>query len=366
LTRGEPRTVFAALSGGVDSSTAAALLVQQGYEVHGITMCVSAPRDDDEAGDDDSGPTTSVDLARQVCSVLGIPFHLVDLRRQFRETVVDYLCESYLHGITPNPCIVCNQYIKFGALMQAARDLGAQYLATGHYAQVHDRGGEYELRRAVDRNKDQSYMLYRLGQSELAATMFPVGGLVKAEVRAMAQQMGLPTAQRAESQDLCFVQGGDYRRLLQARWPASLRPGSIVDAKGKVLGQHQGIAAYTIGQRQGLGLAAAAPLYVLKIDVENNVLVVGPQSAAGSTELIAEQVHYVSGDLPSQAVSVVAKVRYRAGEAGARLVPVTERTARVIFEEPQFAVTPGQSVVFYQGDVVLGGGVIVSTLSAEE
>jgi tRNA-uridine 2-sulfurtransferase len=358
--------VFVALSGGVDSSTAAALLVQQGYQVHGITMCVSARREGGEAGADDRSSTTSVSLARQVCSVLGIPFHLVDLSRQFRETVADYLCESYLQGITPNPCIVCNRYIKFGALLQAARDLGAQCLATGHYAQVRELGGAYQLWRSVDRNKDQSYMLYRLGQSELAVTMFPVGGLVKTEVRAVARQMGLPTAQAAESQDLCFVQGGDYRHLLQTRWPESLRPGPIVDAEGRVLGQHRGIAAYTIGQRQGLGLAAATPLYVLKIDVEHNVLVVGPRSAASSIGLLAEQVHYVCGVVPPQPVSVMAKVRYRAGEAGARLVPVTERTARVVFEAPQFAVAPGQSVVFYQGDVVLGGGVIVSTLPAKE
>ncbi len=352
--------VAVALSGGVDSSTAAALLVRQGYEVQGITARLWSGTEGPETVSGMPRSQRAIRSAERVCAALGIPFQVVDLGQMFKEVVADYVFDSYARGETPNPCVVCNRRIKFGALWRIAQDLGADYLATGHYARVRQQSGQYQLLRGADSSKDQSYMLYLLDQPDLSRTLFPVGGYTKREVRAMAQQMNLPTASQSESQDLCFASDGDYRNLLEQHRPDAVRQGPIFDQRGELVGHHGGIGFYTVGQRQGLGLTWTEPLYVLEIDPSRNALIVGPRSAGFASELIARQVHYISGHAPSNPGSITAKIRYQSRDARAVLIPVSAQIVRVIFDDPQFAITPGQSVVFYQDDVVLGGGVIAS------
>jgi len=349
-----------ALSGGVDSSTAAALLVQQGYEVSGVMMRLWATHYQGEFPANRCCSPSAIADACQVCALLGIPFHLVNLEEEFKAQVVDYFCDSYARGRTPNPCLACNREIKFKALLHLAFGLGAEYLATGHYARIRSRKGEYQLLRGIDEEKDQSYVLYMLGQEELPHLLFPVGHFTKRQVRAMAAKYNLPTADRGESQDVCFVHDGDYRGFVAQQRPETVRPGPIVDLQGHVLGEHRGVAFYTVGQRQGLGIAAAHPLYVLQIDSTRNALVVGPKAALLRCELLAEQISFVAANPPPHAISITAKIRYKAKEAPATLILLPGQMAKVIFSDPQPAITPGQGVVFYQGDVVLGGGIIAS------
>ena len=358
--------VAVALSGGVDSSTAAVLLIQHGYQVVGVTMRLWAVPDADPLRVSCSSFPDAVDDARRVCALLGIPFHVVDLEAEFKARVVGYFCDSYALGRTPNPCLVCNPEIKFGALLRIVREWGVDYLATGHYARIRSQDGQYQLLRAADRHKDQSYVLYALGQEELPRLLFPLGDHNKRQVRAMAAALGLPTAGKAESQDACFLSHGDYRAFLARERPETVRPGPILDLQGRVLGKHGGVAFYTVGQRQGLGLPAPHPLYVVEIDPARNALVVGPKAALFRSELLAEDVHFVAGYPPPQPISITAKIRYKAPEAAATLVPLPEEKARVLFAAPQPAITPGQGVVFYQDDIVIGGGIITSTISAED
>jgi len=349
-----------ALSGGVDSSTAAALLVQQGYQVIGLTMRLWATHYRGDLPDNRCCSSVAVSDARRVCEQLSIPFHLIDLEQEFKQHVVEYFCDSYALGRTPNPCLACNRHVKFGALLELAVELGAQRLATGHYARIRENNGQYQLLKGADPQKDQSYVLYMLGRDELPHLMFPLGDYTKQQVRAMARAHNLPTADKAESQDACFVTDGDYRAFLAQHRPDTVRPGPILDQDGQVLGKHRGIAFYTIGQRQGLGIAAAHPLYVLKIDSLHNALVVGPKAAVFRTSLYAEDVYFVAGRPPQGTVSITAKIRYKAPEAPAALSPMPGQRARVDFDGPQPAITPGQGVVFYQGEIVLGGGIISS------
>ena len=352
-----------ALSGGVDSSTAAALLVEQGHEVIGVMMRLWATHSQGEFPENPCCSASAVADARQVCALLGIPFHLVDLEDAFRKEVVDYFCDSYALGRTPNPCVACNRHIKFKMLLHMALDLGVEYLATGHYARIRLHNGEYDLLKGIDEEKDQAYVLYMLGQKELSHLLFPLGSYTKRQVRAIARDRGLPTADRVESQDVCFAQ--DYRHFVAQQRPGTKRPGPILDRQGQVLGEHRGIAFYTIGQRRGLGISAADPLYVLEIDAASNSLTVGPKAALLRQALLAEQVSFVAQIPPSHAVSITAKIRYKAKEASATLIPLPGQAAKVVFVDPQPAVTPGQAVVFYQGDVVLGGGIIASTSPVE-
>jgi tRNA-specific 2-thiouridylase len=311
------------------------------------------------------GTPAAVEDARQVCAVLGIPFQLVNLEEEFRARVVGYFCDNYALGRTPNPCLVCNREIKFKALLRIIREWGADYLATGHYARIRFRDGQYQLLRGVDSRKDQSYVLYSLGQEELPRLLFPLGDYSKHQVRAMAATFGLPTADRAESQDACFLSHGDYRVFLARERPETMRPGPILDSQGHVLGEHRGVAFYTVGQRQGMRLAAAHPLYVVEIDPARNALIVGPKAALLCRELFAEEVHFVAGHPPLQPVRITAKIRYKAPEAVATLIPLPEQKARVTFTAPQPAITPGQGVVFYQDEVVIGGGIITFTTPTE-
>lgn len=352
--------VVVAMSGGVDSSVVAALLVEAGYDVVGVMMRLWAAYGTDTAANRCCTPE-AVDVSRQVCALLGIPFHLVDLEEAFREAVVEPFCAEYAAGRTPNPCVVCNRAIKFNALLQWACDTaGARFLATGHYARVTHDGEGYHLLRGLDQTKDQSYMLYRLGQRELRHVLFPLGELHKPHVRELAHRRGLPAAGRPESQEICFVPGRDYRDFLRERMPDAFQPGPIIHLEdGRVLGQHVGLPAYTVGQRGGLGIAWTHPLYVVRLDPARNALIVGPDEALWQREVYVADVSYVAGHPPPAPMSVVAKVRYLAPAAPATLEPLPDGRVHLVFDEAQRAITPGQAAVFYQDQEVVGGGTIV-------
>lgn len=343
------------MSGGVDSSLSAALLQEAGYEVIGVSMQLWC---EETHGLSSSHPTCcsvqDIGDARRVCQLLDIPFYMINVETQFQACVVDYFCHEYAHGRTPNPCIACNQQIKFDLLLHRVLSMGVEHLATGHYARIENSGDEYRLLKGADPFSDQSYFLYTLGQQELPHLLFPVGGYLKSQVRRMAAERGLPVADKPKSQDLCFVPHGNYEDFIKGY--LSPVPGEIVDTGGKVLGTHRGIAFYTIGQRTGLGLALGERLYVLAIDADNNVLVVGPEEKLFVSTLYATKASFVCGK-PQQPVAAKAKIRYRSPETSAMLQP-REDGVEVQFLKPQRAVTPGQAVVFYQGDEVLGGGVI--------
>jgi tRNA-specific 2-thiouridylase len=350
--------VVIAMSGGVDSSTAAALLVRQGHQVTGLMLRLWS-----EPGLEDSNRCCSPDamqLARRAAAQLDIPFYVLDAREPFRSQVVQFFLDEYAAGRTPNPCLECNRRIRWGLLLDHARDLGADFLATGHYARLQEApdGRTLQLLRACDRSKDQSYVLYSLNQEQLAHTLFPLGGLQKSEVRSLAQGFGLPSARRADSQDLCFLAGGDYRAFLRRNAPGSMIPGPIRTRDGRTLGEHRGLADYTIGQRKGLGLALGQPLYVLEKQVEEHVLIVGPLSELGASELVARQVTWIEGRTPCQPFRAEVKTRYTARPAWAEVTPLGEATAAVKLDQPGRDVTPGQAVVFYDGERVLGGGLI--------
>ena len=358
-TKRAPRTrVVVAMSGGVDSSVAAALLVEEGHDVIGVMMRLWAEDETNDAAPNRCCSPEAMDGARQVCYNLGIPFYVVDFRRPFREKVVDYFLTDYAQGRTPNPCVACNQRIKFDLLLQWALALDARFLATGHYARAQAGNGQYHLLEGLDLQKDQSYVLYMLGQRHLRHLLLPLGVHEKKHVRAMADERGLPTASRPESQELCFVQGNDYRRFLRRHRPEAFTPGPIVNTAREILGQHKGLPCYTIGQRKGMGIAAAKPLYVLRLDLPNNTLIVGGRSQLGRRELLAVRTNYVSGRVANEPSRIEAKIRYKAVRAPARLLPTANEEATVVFDQPQRDITPGQSVVFYRGQEVLGGGVI--------
>jgi tRNA-specific 2-thiouridylase len=348
-----------AMSGGVDSSTAALLLVEQGHEVIGVMMRLWAePVADERSAHNRCCSPEAVAEARRVADQLDMPFYLINFAHPFRHQVVDYFVREYSRGRTPNPCLMCNRHIKFGRLLAQARAMGADYLATGHYARICRTEGRARLLRGRDGRKDQSYMLYMLGQEELSHAIFPLGDYTKRQVRDLAAARGLVVASRPESQDLCFVADGDYRRFLRAHAPDALRAGPIVDRSGRVLGEHEGFPFYTIGQRRGLGISADEPLYVLELDPERNAVVVGVAEELGRRELLAEEVSYVAGEPSPGPLRVTAKIRYRAHEAPASWIPQGGGRARVVFDRHQRDITPGQGVVAYQGEALIGGGVI--------
>lgn len=354
--------VVAAMSGGVDSSVAAYLLQEQGYEVLGLTMDLFDVHRSKcgEAGTKSCCGWKAKEDASRVAAALGIPFYVVDLRREFEETVVGDFCREYELGRTPNPCVRCNEHIKFRALFERARKLGAELVATGHYARI-VRGagsGRYELRQGIDRNKDQSYFLYSLGQEQLAASLFPVGGLTKEEVRRTARKLGLVVADKPESQEICFVPDKDYAAFVASRSPEALEPGAILDVEGRVLGRHKGVIHYTIGQRKGMGIAALKPLYVLAIDAGRRAVIVGPNEELYRTEMAVDRVNFVAIDRLRETRRFKVKIRYRHAEAPALIIPEGADKVRVVFDKPQRAITPGQSAVFYDGDAVIGGGII--------
>ncbi len=354
----DPRhtTVVVALSGGVDSAVAAALLVQQGYRV--LAAMLRLWTDPFAPGENACCTLEAQDLARQVAHQLGIPFHVVDAQALFRREVVEPFLESHLHALTPNPCVLCNRRVRWRLLLDWAQEHGAAFLATGHYARLRPLpDGRVQLLRGRDRRKDQSYVLAWLTQAQLRRTLFPLGDLTKAEVRRLAADFGLPVAQRRESQDLCFLGGGDYRDFLRRYRPEVVQPGPILSPTGERLGIHQGLAFYTIGQRRGLGIAAPEPLYVLDKDPQRNALIVGPARALGFVALEAEQVNWILGAPPPQDVfRAQVKIRYKAPPAPATVERLAADVIRVRFDQPLRDITPGQAAVLYDGEVCLGAG----------
>jgi tRNA-specific 2-thiouridylase len=352
--------VVVAMSGGVDSSVAAALLLEQGYNVIGITLNLWPESDSAEAESRHSACCSldAVGDARQVADKLGIPHYTLNVRDLFDRTVIQNFLEEYQAGRTPNPCVRCNRYVKFEGLLAKARALGAQYLATGHYARIgRSADGRFSLHKALDPTKDQSYALCFLTQEQLAHTLFPLGESTKAEVREIAAHLGLATATKPESQEICFVPG-DYGEYLRQRVPSTIRPGPIRDVNGELKGTHQGIAFYTVGQRKGLGIANGKPLYVVGIDPEENAVIVGDLEDVYSQGLIADDVNWVS--LPEQdgQIEVNVRIRYRASDVPATAQLQPDGTMLVEFKDPQRAVTPGQTVVLYKDDAVVAGGTI--------
>ena len=352
--------VVVAMSGGVDSSLTAALLLEQGYDVVGVTMRLSDEnRDADPYNDRSCCSLSSVDDARRVADVLGIPHYVMDFTEPFQHSVIDYFLDEYLGGRTPNPCIACNRYIKFEGLLHKSEELGASYVATGHYARIDcDRGSIYRLRKGLDLAKDQSYVLYHLNQKILAHVLLPLGIYKKEDTRRMAEEYHLPVAHKPESQEICFVPNDDYKAYMRKKRPECCRPGNIVDCLGNVLGQHEGLAFYTIGQRRGLGIAAPTPFYVIALDAEQNHVVVGKSDDVYATQLIAADINWTMWHDLQSIREVRAKIRYGKRDTPARIMPYLRGSVLVQFSEPQRAVTPGQSIVFYEDDIVLGGGVI--------
>jgi tRNA-specific 2-thiouridylase len=349
--------VVVAMSGGVDSSVAAALLAEQGYEVIGMMMRLwSEPGI--EAHNRCCTPEAMA-LARRVAAKLGIPFFAVDAQQVFHERVVNYFIDGYTQGTTPNPCLACNREIRWEFLLKRALALGADYMATGHYTRLRrDEAGKIQILRAVDEAKEQSYVLHVLGQAQLAHAIFPLGEYTKPQIRQLARDYGLPVAERADSQDLCFLGNGDYRSFLMRNAPQVAEPGPILTRDGEMLGEHQGLAFYTIGQRKGLGIAAHHPLYVLDKDKAGNALIVGQKEELGKTELYAANTNWVSGEAPGKAFRARVKIRYKARDAWGWVSPREDGRSHVLFDEPLRAITPGQAAVFYDGEVCLGGGII--------
>ena len=357
-----PERVLVAMSGGVDSSVALLKVLEAGYEAVGVTMKLWEYRDmgGNLIGENSCCPVEAVHDARDVCVSLGVPHHTLDFQDVFRTTVVDNFVEEYLLGHTPNPCIRCNSFVKWDALLDQADRLGAELIATGHYARI-GRGpdGELRLLRGVDARKDQSYVLWGIDRKTLARTLFPLGELTKQQVREVAQNHGLITATTPESQEICFVADHDYRRFLREYANGRMNgigAGEIVDESGQVIGQHSGYVFYTVGQRRGLGIAHQGPLYVQSLDPATNRITVGPQSALLGSSCTVAQCNWLV-DPPDTPRQVLAKVRYNSAATRATLIPM-EHVVQLEFEEPQLAITPGQSAVFYQGDVLLGGGII--------
>ncbi len=354
--------VAVAMSGGVDSSVAAALLLKEGRDVFGVTMNLFAlPRA--VCTSDELKSCCGAGARRDaggVAAVLGIPYYVADFRRTFERAVIDDFVAEYRRGRTPNPCLRCNRLVKFGPLLRRASRLGAEQIATGHYARVEpDRAsGRWLLKKGLDPDKDQSYFLYPLSQAELSRTLFPVGGLRKTEVRALAEKFGLPVARKPESQEICFVPDDDYARFLRERIPDAFVAGPIVDRAGRTIGRHTGLLNYTIGQRKGMGIAAPRPLYVTAIVPETNTLVAGTNEDLFRARLRVSDVNWAAIAGLSAPLRASVKVRYRHAEARAVLHPEASGGVIVEFEKAQRAVTPGQAAVFYDGDIVLGGGTI--------
>ena len=356
--------VVVAMSGGVDSSTAAWFLKEEGYEVIGATMCIGEV-DKARGGPARCCSLADIEDARRVALQLGIPFYVFHLREEFEKAIIRYFCEEYTRGRTPNPCILCNEKVKFGSFLKMALELDADFIATGHYARLEfdERIGRHFLKKGVDRRKDQSYVLFSLTQDQLGRTLFPLGERRKEEVRHQALQLGLPVHDKPESQEVCFIQESSYHPFLSERLERSFGPGPIVDRQGKVLGEHKGIPFYTIGQRRGLRLAKGKPLYVIKIDSEKNRIVVGGEEEVYGDTFIVDSLNWI---VPRQMIPFChtqVKIRYNHPGSEASISPRGEDALEVKFKSPQKAITPGQAAVFYDGETVLGGGWIKEVLS---
>ncbi len=346
------------MSGGVDSSLAAKLMKDKGFDCIGCTMKLYHNED---AGIESSRTCCSLDDvedARSVAYKLGMPFYVFNFTDAFRDTVIRKFIESYENGITPNPCIDCNRYMKFDKLYERAKTLGCDYIVTGHYARIEEENGKFVLKKALDETKDQSYVLYSMTQDQLVHTMFPLGSMQKTEVRAIAEESGFVNADKPDSQDICFVPNGDYASVIELQTGKESAEGNFVDKQGNNLGRHKGVIHYTIGQRKGLGVSSTEPLYVCNICPKDGNVVLGSNDDLFSREADVSDFNWISGEVPGSEFRCKAKIRYRQPEQWVTVIPTGADTVHIVFDEPQRAITPGQAAVFYDGDTVLGGGTI--------
>jgi len=360
------KRVVVAMSGGVDSSVAAALLQKEGYEVIGITMCFSSYGENlmySKRRRPACCGMEGIEDARRVCHKLRIRHYVLNMQKDLEQYVIKDFCEEYLKGRTPNPCVRCNEHLKFGTLLKKAISLDADYVATGHYARItktprhqDTKTPVYQLKKGKDKLKDQSYFLYRLSQSQLKHIIFPLGNYTKAQVRKLAREFNLPVADKLASQEICFLADADYRGFLKSRITTAINPGMVIDSHGNILGQHKGIAFYTVGQREGLGIALGYPAYVIKIDPQKNCIILGSKEDVYNNTCLVKDVRFIF-PAPKKKIAVRVRIRYNHREARAEIGPCGNKI-KVRFREPQFAITPGQSAVFYDKDIVLGGGII--------
>ena len=347
-----------AMSGGVDSSLAALLMKEKGYECIGCTMKLY---ENEDAGIEKTKTCCSLDDvedARNVACLLDMPFYVFNFTERFRTQVIDRFVQSYEEGRTPNPCIDCNRYMKFDKLYERAKLMGCEYIVTGHYARIEKEDGKYFLKKALDETKDQTYVLYTLTQDQLAHTMFPLGDLTKRTVRNIAEKNGFINANKPDSQDICFVPDGDYASVIEKYTGRICMPGNFVDTEGNIMGRHKGIIHYTLGQRKGLGIAAGKPVYVCEIRPQTREVVLGNPEDLMSRDVYVSDFNWISGNAPGGRIRCTAKVRYRQSEQPA-VLSVEGDIVHIVFDQPQRAITPGQAAVVYDGDVVLGGGIII-------
>ena len=352
-----PKKVMMAMSGGVDSAVGALMLKKAGYDVKGVTMQLHG--ENVSLGEQSCSTAKDVEDAARVSAEIGIPFESYHMEADFAKCVIEPFVWAYEHGATPNPCVECNRYMKFARLHQLAKEQGFDYLATGHYARIEEKEGRFLLKKGKDDTKDQSYMLYSLTQEQLSRTLFPLGELPKTETRDIAAKAGFANSQKPDSQDICFVPDGNYARFIEAYTKKQYPEGDFVKPDGTVIGKHQGIIRYTIGQRKGLGIALGAPAYVCKILSEENQVVIGEQKDLFTANLMATDVNWIAFDTLQEPIRCKAKTRYRQKEEWATVSPLPDGKVSVRFDMPLRAITPGQSVVFYDGDYVLGGGKIL-------
>ena len=356
------KKVVVGMSGGVDSSVAAYLLKEQGYDVIGVTLRM-APNDEDTIENEGGCCSLSaVEDARRVCDRIGIPFYVLNFKDIFKEKVIDYFVDEYIAGKTPNPCIACNKHIKFDALLRKARGIGAEYVATGHYAKIIEKDGRFLLIRSDDDKKDQTYALYNFTQDQLAHTLMPCGKYTKDKIREIAKEIGLAVHNKKDSEEICFIPDNNHGNFILKQKNNLVKEGNFVDKEGNILGRHKGIVYYTIGQRKGLGIALGRPVFVTDIRPKTNEVVLGPEEDIFKTDLVAKDVNFIPFDNLENELEVTAKVRYSAKPAVATLSPLKNGRIKVSFKEKQRAITKGQSVVFYNGNVVVGGGIIEKIL----
>lgn len=345
------KKILLGMSGGVDSSVAAYLLKKDGYDVVGVTLKMWSEQNTDTVSENSQN-------AKNICDQLDIPHYIFNVENDFKKYVLDYFISEYESGRTPNPCVICNRYVKFEGLVSKAKELGIEYIATGHYANVEKKGNRYLLKKGNDTNKDQSYFLYNLSQEQLSKTVFPLGQYTKPQVREIAKNIKLSNASDPDSQEICFIKDNNYRDFLEKHGSKTLPKGEIVDTQGNILGYHEGISKFTIGQRRGLGIHIGEPMFVIDIEKESNRVILGSNENLQSKELIATDLNWIYFDKLESNLKANAKIRYRAKEISANLIPLEDGKVRVEFDSKQRAVTKGQSVVFYLDSYVLGGGVI--------
>lgn len=352
------KKVVLGMSGGVDSSVAAYLLLEQGYEVIGVTMQIWEEDEEYEEREGGCCSLSSVNDGRRVAHKLGIPFYVMNFKEEFKEKIVTNFIDEYLNGRTPNPCIACNKYIKFESFLKRALNLGADYIATGHYAKIEEKDGRYLIKKGVDLTKDQSYVLYNFTQFQLEHTLLPCGDYTKDDIRAIAKKIGLSVHNKKDSQEICFIPDDDYGKFIQKRTGEVPKEGYFKDLNGNILGKHKGILHYTIGQRKGLEIALGKRMYVVDIDVEANEVILGENQDLFKKELIAEDVNFIPFDKLEKPLEVEVKVRYSTASNKGIIYPMESGEIKVELLNPQRAITKGQSVVFYQGDDLIGGGII--------